>query len=357
MAFAGAQLYVQVPHDERLDAGVSPSQTAVLLDAASEACGMVVRVAKAGVIKKVLFNTGTVTTGATLDVTIEGVSATTGGPDGTPLTNGTGTCVVDDGDDNVQKTCTFTTGPTVTKGQLIAIRIANPASSAGTLNVNAHSNVRASYYVPYSYTILGGSLSKSRNTPLISLEYDDGSYAYIPGLWPISAFTTETITDSSTPDELGIKFKFPFPVKVAGAWFHAPAGAAANSIKLYDSDGSTALETVSLDPDQYQTTSIGTKLVLFTAEHELDADTFYRLTYLGAASAAGAASGIEVAAAAAMDGWEGGQNIHRTERTDGGAWTDTTTKRPWIGLLLSGFDDGAAGAGGGGGGGQRVIGG
>jgi len=50
-----------------------------------------------------------------------------------------------------------------------------------------------------------------------------------------------------------------------------------------------------------------------------------------------------VALAAAMDGFPGGQNVHRTERTDLGAWTDTTTKRPWMGVLLTGFNDGAGG--------------
>jgi len=43
-----------------------------------------------------------------------------------------------------------------------------------------------------------------------------------------------------------------------------------------------------------------------------------------------------------MDAIEGGQNWHYTERTDAGAWTQTTTKRPWIGLLVTANDDGVS---------------
>ena len=42
----------------------------LLLDAASEKAGMVVTVPKAGNIRKIGFRTGTVTTGATMDVRI-----------------------------------------------------------------------------------------------------------------------------------------------------------------------------------------------------------------------------------------------------------------------------------------------
>lgn len=347
MAFA-AYLTAEMPANPSLSAGaVTPSFTAVTLDAANEYCGMAVPAPKAGTIKKVLINIGTVTTGATLDVTIEGVSATTGGPDGSPLTNGTTTLVVTTGDASTQMTATFSTGPTVTQGQLIAVKINNPSSSPGNLQINVHTNSLATQYFPYSFTALT-ALSKSRNAPLLALEYSDGSYAFIPGVLPASAFTTDSVGASTTPDEIGMKFAFPMPVKVRGIWWQATSlGSNTLDIVLYDSDGSTVLETVTVDSEQVQTTSAGYKRLVFTNEYELSKDTFYRVVLKPNGTIS--FGGVEVGSAAAMDGFEGGQDFHRTERTDAGSWTDTTTKRPWMGLAVSAFDDGASGGGGSGG--------
>jgi hypothetical protein len=343
----GIGLAASIPTPPALGAGVaSPAVTAVLLDAANEYCGMVLRAPKAGTIKKVLFLTGTVTTGATLDVTIEGVSATTGGPDGTPLTDGTTTCVVADPDDDVQKTATFATGPTVTEGQLIAVKIANPAASAGTLNINANTSSLASVYLPYSFTALT-ALSKVRNAPLIGLEYSDGSYAFHPNVLPVLSFTSETFNSGTTPDEIGLKFSLPFPYRVRGVWWIATQiGSSSVVVTLYDSDGSTVLESVTVDTEQVQTTSAGLKYLYFTAKYDLDASTSYRATLTNSSGSNVTFGGFEISAAAQMDAFECGQNFHRTERTDSGAWTDTTTKRPWMGLLVSAFDDGASVGGG-----------
>lgn len=342
MAFV-SYLTAEMPANPSLSAGaVTPAFTAVTLDAASEYCGMVVPAPKAGTIKKVLVNIGSVTTGATLDITIEGVSATTGGPDGTPLTNGTTTLVVTTGDASTQMTATFATGPTVTQGQLIAVKIANPSSSAGNLQINVYTGSLNSQYFPYSFTGLP-TLAKNRNAPVVGLEYSDGSYAFVPGVLPVSAFVTDLVGTSTDPDEIGMKFAFPMPVKIRGVWWQASAaGASTIDVVLYGSDGSTVLETVNVDTEQVQTTSAGYKRIVFTQEHELAKDAFYRIALKPNSSIN--FGGIQVATVAAMDSFEGGQNFHRTHRTDGGSWTDTTTQRPWMGLAVSGFDDGSGGS-------------
>ena len=39
----------------------------------------------------------------------------------------------------------------------------------------------------------------------------------------------------------------------------------------------------------------------------------------------------------------GGQNFHYTTRVNGGAWTDTTTQRAFMGILANAFDDAVGG--------------
>jgi len=47
-----------------------------------------------------------------------------------------------------------------------------------------------------------------------------------------------------------------------------------------------------------------------------------------------------------LDMLSGGQAFHFSSRADAGAWSDTTTRRPIMGLILSAADDGVGGGGG-----------
>ena len=49
---------------------------------------------------------------------------------------------------------------------------------------------------------------------------------------------------------------------------------------------------------------------------------------------------FDVNSASLMEAIEGGQLFHHTSRTDAGAWTQTTTKRPLIALRVSAIDNG-----------------
>ena len=124
-----------------------------------------------------------------------------------------------------------------------------------------------------------------------------------------------------------------------GAWVLVASNAAGRdfSVILYDSDGSTALETIAVDVDQFATTSSRLLFVCFTANRDLLASTNYRLTIRPDTASSISLDEFDVNAAAIMDAVEGGQNFHHTSRADAGAWTQTTTKRPAIGLLLVGL--------------------
>jgi hypothetical protein len=184
--------------------------------------------------------------------------------------------------------------------------------------------------------------------PVIALKYNDGSYGLVMGSYPAAALNAVALNLNSTPDEMGLIFRFPAPVKIGGAFVRlaiaggAPTTAPADVV-LYDSDGTTALRTVSaVDKGSTGVTSGYWWGLRFSSEVALDANVDYRLVIKPTAAAAGvSAYDWTVNSQAILDALEGGQNWHRTERTNAGAWTQTTTKRPLMGLLVTAIDDGA----------------
>jgi hypothetical protein len=182
---------------------------------------------------------------------------------------------------------------------------------------------------------------------VVAVEYSDGSYAYGPTVYPYAAITTGGgYASNSTPDEQGLYFSFPYPVTVAGAWMVADLDGAADLI-LYDADGSSTLRSLSFDSDVRQTT---TNLVLkrkFTSPVTLTANTSYRLVLKPTTTTLIVLPNFDVNSAAVMGAFEGGQDFHFTSRTDEGSWSQTTTRRPMMGLMIEAFDDGTGGGGGG----------
>lgn len=319
--------------------------TNMLIDAASEKAACIITVPKTGTIDKVAFRTGTVTTGDTVDVRLETVSAANGDPTGTLIAaNANGSQVIGAGDDDTWFTTSLTTGPSVTRGDVIAVVIVN-GGGGGNMNISRLSSQMPSGSFPYT-DLFTASWAKSPNCAVVALEYDDASYENVIGAYPYSAIaTTTTYNSGSTPDEKGLKFRLPYPVRVIGFWVGVDMIAGPTDMKLYDSDGSTVLETVSLDNNIRS--SGGNHAQYFASSYILAKDTFYRLTCVPSTTSNVRLFEVEVDAVAVMDALEGGQNFHWSERTDAGAWTDTTTKRPLAGLIIDQFDDGTGGAGGG----------
>jgi hypothetical protein len=171
------------------------STTQMLIDAAGEKAGWVLRAPKTGNIRKVGFGLYTVTTGATMDVRIETVDMSTGFPTGTLWgTNTNASQVILDTDDYKWFTTQLTSDAAVTRNDLIAVVIVNPQTSYGNMIIPVFSD--DSRQLPYSawyqaaWSRLGG--------PIMALEYSDGSYESIPGIWPIKATNTVTFNSGST---------------------------------------------------------------------------------------------------------------------------------------------------------------
>jgi hypothetical protein len=311
------------------------------------------RAPKAGNVHKLDFRTNTVTTGATIEVRLETVDATTGLPTGTLFGTNTNNAsvVIAGADDSTWFAVALTADAAVTLGDVVAIVFKNPSSSFGNMEVGAYT---ADSQSSSGYVVSQAAAKVTAVNPLAALEYDDGTYSYIPGVWPVETFTTVSFNNTSTPDEIGLRFSIPFPARIAGAWFWMDGDSGPFSVHLYGSDGATNLFTaVAIDNDQISqaSTTGGIMFVKFSPQ-TLTASTNYRLVLEPTSATNISLFTFDVdttVGAALLDAYPGGDEFHYTTAKNPAAegdWTQTLTRRPFIGLL---FDQVSNTTGGGGG--------
>lgn len=314
---------------------------AILLDAAAEKCAFVLRAPQAGNIRKIHFVTGTVTTGATVDVRIETVSATNGDPTGTLWAANTNVAhTINNTDDNAWlTTAALTADATVAVGDLFAVVIVNDSGSPGNLNIMT-TNSWSFSALPYTdhYTA-SWSKSSGAGGPIVVLEYSDGTTPRIPGVDPFYAVTNAT--SSSATLYRGMEITMPFTCRAIGFWtFAKPAASSSYTFKLFDADGTTALATNVLDSDQYANFYYVLRIP-FAAAVTLKAGSKYwlagtsdgannlRLEYVDYATSAILAN----CAPCGVASWS-----QATSPTGTGDWTNTATRQPAMGLIIDQID-------------------
>lgn len=308
----------------------------MLLDAIGESAAMIFRAPKAGVISKVGFLTGVVTTGGTVDVRLEGVATNNGDPDGSLISAGANADqIIGDGDDDTWFLTTLDTPPTVTRGQLIAAVIVNPVTAV--MNIRRFTNLVERTHFPYTDHFASSSWTKKTSTPIFAVEYNDGSYAHIPGSWPIISAINTTWRVTDTPDERALRFKFPFGTRVSGFWIDGSFGNRSITVNLYE--GTTSLVAVLLDDDQAVDTPPSPGFFKFDTDVELEPDVVYRLAIepLGGAGGDYILREVQVENNAKLAQMDGGTEFFLSTRVDAGAWTDVDDERPMMGLILDGI--------------------
>lgn len=192
---------------------------------------------------------------------------------------------------------------------------------------------------PYKMTNLTGSWSTgSSDGYYFSLKHSDG---YVPldynGLVPVTAATANvTYNSSSTPDERGIIFQVPQTMVLTGMWMECDIDFAADVV-LYDTDGTTALVTKSLSASERGNTSPDSAQVFFTPT-TLTANVSYRLTLKPTTTSSVNLRQVTIANAGLLGCFTLGTTAKLTTRTDGGAWTETDTIVPRMGLIFSGIN-------------------
>lgn len=190
-----------------------------------------------------------------------------------------------------------------------------------------------------------GSWALSAGIPIVILECDDGSFAFLRNGIPFSAFSTASVASNGAIRRAGLIFSVPTQRKlgVMSLMAQIPNGCD-GTWKLYDSDGSTELVSVNVDNDAISSAGISR---VFDVEFEpvtLAASTNYRWVFVAGTTTAALIYYGDVGAAGHLDGMLLGSNAHWTQH-DGTSWSQTTTRRPHFGIGYAAFSDGA-GAGG-----------
>jgi hypothetical protein len=318
----------------------SGASTGAVIDAADEKTGSVNRAIRTGTITQVILGFGLVTTGATLDVRVETVDATTGHPTGTLVNAGSNaSLVVANADDNTSKTVTFTTPASVTEGDVIAIFISNPGASFGNMNLLASAERPGTMGFPYQVQYASAAWTDATRNLSIVAVYDDGSKQNFGGNSATNILAT-SVNTGTTPDEIGNVFTLSVPLTCCGLWLDTQSSFTGNfELVLYDSSN-TVLKSVSVDSDQ-RGNAASAYYKGYTADVSLAAGT-YRI--VAKPTTATNITVVEVVHASNNDlaVLDLGATCYKTVRTDAGAWTDTTTRRIQIGILVKGVDDGAS---------------
>jgi hypothetical protein len=322
----------------------TPSFASALLDATGEKAGAVFQAPKTGNIRRVGLRFGTVTTATDTDIRIETVNSS-GQPSGTLWNSPTNTTLATiPAASIVSNTWVFspnlTADAAVTQGDFLAVMVA----PTGTPNLNMSYSATGFQNIPYVAAFLNGAWTLVDDTPVFAIEYSDGSYGTIPGMYPWTVLASVSFNSGSTPDERGLYFRLPVPTRCRGVVVIGDLDSDA-TVRLYDADGSAVLQSASHVAARRGSTAAGWHYFLWGGTQPLLANTFYRATLLPGAGNI-AQLEFEVNAAAQLGQIAGGADMHLTTRTDAGAWTQTTNRRPFMMLLLDAFDDGVGGGGG-----------
>jgi hypothetical protein len=283
-------------------------------------------------------------------VSFQDVDLATGDPDGTP--DQYRTIVVADANDNASLVTGILssdgtdngTKRAVTRGDLLAVVIEFDSFVAGNLNIATRNTVNPPGSSGGHYTdhFTAAWAKNASSLPRLALEYSDGSYWPIPYTCPaVGGIAAETFNSGSTPDERGLIFQVPFSCKASGIWALIDVDGDVDVV-LYDSDGTSVLESVSLDANVRIAGSSGVFHALWDTDVTLVKDTSYRLAVKPTSVTNASMFVGEYTAAAVLDSLSGGSECHYTSRTDAGAWTEGTTMRPLMGLILSALDDGVS---------------
>ena len=342
MALQSLNNYVSLPSIGLIVPGGTFSTT--VLDAADEKLAWVFLAPKTGLIRKIGFRTGTVTTGATVDVRLEGVTMSTGEPSGVLAgTTTNASQVIASADDNVWFTTQLTSDASVTAGQALAIVIVNP--SGGFMQIASGFGATYTNQFPYSVAYLSGAWGAKGNGSLLSfyIEYHDGTTCSI-GNAPLQSHGSVTFNTGSAADERALYFSVPFPCKVAGADIMVPSWAGNGDIYLYDSDGTTVLSQVTgIDKDLSRAGTVGLLRVIFDTPATIAANTNYRLALKPTSGSNVGWYEYTFSSTTYMAAVDGGTAFHLSTQADASGWSQTTTTRPSVALLISALDDGATG--------------
>lgn len=333
---------------------VSPSFQTLQLDAAGEKAAHIFTVPKTGTLDTFEFRISAVANNPDngLRISFQNLDAN-GDPDGTqdqfrdiagPFSANTwivpGLITSDGTDTGVKRS--------VTAGDRLAVVIEFVSFVAGdSIQISMQTNVssateRLDGSEFYSDHFTAAWAKSNLGLPLGALKYATSGYFPMNGWsFPVLTGNARLINTGSTPDEIALRFQVPFDCECDGAWVRLDMDGDAE-IVLYS--GTTVLKTATLDASARLSTS-GANVFVRWAPEALTKNTTYRIAVKPTTVTNVSLQTYTTSTAALMGAASGGTEWYRSERTDAGAWTDTTTERPLIGLHINGIETGTGGGG------------
>jgi hypothetical protein len=324
-----------------------PSYVVNLVDADGEGIALIFQAPVTGTITGFGLPTGTVTAGdADMDFRLETVtiSATPAVPSGSLAAANTNASV------NVNASNSWFNGVltasyAATAGELLALKVVR--KTAGSFNGNFRT-----FGEDGGNTIVGfpmGSVNASGgwvalaagSAPCFALNYG-GTYYPIDGVWPCSAITTTTFDSTLTPDVIGNIWIPRVKCRVVGVYVWLDLDGA-TTIKFYDTDGVSVLATATAAANTRIGTSPGIFSFPFNTSVTPTVGSTYRIGVEPSSATGLTIYDFTVPSAAVMDAWGLGQDMYKTSAKDPsglGSWTDVTTQRVFLGVIVDAFDDG-----------------
>jgi len=325
------------------------------LDAEAERYAVIFRAPKAGTLGKVRIRFGTVSVGATttLRVSWQTVDPTTGVPDETDdqfrvipnvsLVGSTSVLtglITTDGTDGGTKR-------TVTRGETLALVVKyetfNASDSVAVVTSAIGTRQGRNHFDYIASNTTGSYVKQGAFLAVASLQYDDGTYAESVGVLPVIVPGTTVYSNTSTPDEIGLRFQLSYPSSLCAAWLGVDADGDFDLV-LYDGVGGTVVASVDKD-FRHPTVGMTGFLGFSSADTTLAANTAYILALRPTSATNITLSHVDVAEAAELNQWGGGtQFMYATAKdpTTTANFTTTATRLPMIGLGLCAFDDGVS---------------
>lgn len=320
------------------------SPTTHALDASNDALEFVFQAVEAATITRLGFNYGARTgTPPTYIISLQGVSS--GMANGTIKGGGSPASVTftppaSTAWDQTFQWQTLANSYTCTRGELLSVVI---AYSSGTVNGSNNSTfgafLTAGDYQNFPYAVLVTAGAKVKNTTGVPIfGYAAGTTAYGN---PVIGQQARTINSgSANADEYGLAFQIPGTggtFKVAGVRaFANPSAIGSSTAKFILYSGTTVLQEITWSGYNANSTGSGWLDVYFTDSTlaTLNTGTTYRVAMQPQSATNWSLRSLSLASADDRSAFAGGTNWHETRRIDAGAWSDTTTFRPIMGLIL-----------------------
>jgi len=283
-------------------------------------------------------------------VTLEGVSATTGAPDGADVGGGSPTAVTvtppgDTSWDGTWQWVALTNAYAPTRGQLLCPTFrysSGTISGTNYITITTHitnTGLGGAYYqIPGSQRLTAGTWAKQGNNPVVGFRTASGRYGHI-----VKSYYS-TATASTVGRRQAMKFTIPDGIfssyTVRGIRFAGSlvvSGSKNPILGLWSSSGVIQNYTLDTDWSAFAGTSQVSYEIFFdeTTLTALSPGTAYYagLEVADAANSAVNIYGAQLDSSSDLDAWPGGSNFHLASY-DGSNWTDDQTVRPFMDLIL-----------------------